>query len=260
VASQASGDPSYGWLGLALMRSGKSPADALRGLVVADPRGGIRQVAMVDARGRLAAHTGADTISEAGHELGDQFSVQANMMLRASVWPAMARAFCAATGHLAERMLAALFAAEAEGGDIRGMQSAGLLLIMPPSAERPRGGNFDLRIDDSPRPLEELRRLLQVAAGYDASNRGDRAFALGDVENGSREYERAADLVGENPEMRFWHAIALFRARQVDAGLAKLREAAAGDRNWIELVLRLPEKIFQFDRGTKEQIRRMLTS
>ena len=90
------------------MRSGKSPADALRGLVVADPHGGIRQVAMVDAQGRVAAHTGADTIPEAGHELGDQFSVQANMMLRASVWPAMAKAFCAATGHLAERMLAAL--------------------------------------------------------------------------------------------------------------------------------------------------------
>ena len=182
VESQASGDPSYGSLGLALMRSGKSPADALRGLVVADPHGGIRQVAMVGAQGRVAAHTGADTIPEAGHELGDQFSVQANMMLRASVWPAMARAFCAATGHLAERMLAALFAAQAEGGHIRGMQSAGLLLIMPPSPERPRGGNFDLRIDDSPRPLEELRRLLQVAAGYDASNRGDRAFALGNVE------------------------------------------------------------------------------
>ena len=260
VASQASGDPSYGSLGLALMRSGKSPADALRGLVVADPHGGVRQVAMVDAQGRVAAHTGADTIPEAGHELGDQFSVQANMMLRASVWPAMAKAFCAATGHLAERMLAALFAAEAEGGDIRGMQSAGLLLVVPPSPERPRGGNFDLRIDDSLRPLDELRRLLQVAAGYNASNRGDRAFAIGDVENGSREYERAAELVGQNPEMRFWHAIALFRARRVDAGLAKLREAAAGDRNWIELALRLPENIFQVDRDTREQIRRMLTS
>jgi uncharacterized Ntn-hydrolase superfamily protein len=125
VASQASGDPSYGSLGLALMRSGKSPADALRRLVVADPHGGIRQVAMVDAQGRVAAHTGADTIPEAGHELGDQFSVQANMMLRSSVWPAMAKAFCAATGHLAVRMLAALFAAEAEGGDIRGMESRG---------------------------------------------------------------------------------------------------------------------------------------
>jgi uncharacterized Ntn-hydrolase superfamily protein len=229
-------------------------------LVVADPHGGIRQVAMVDAQGRVAAHTGADTIPEAGHELGDQFSVQANMMLRASVWPAVAKAFCAATGHLAERMLAALFAAEAEGGDIRGMQSAGLVLVVPPSPERPRGGNFDLRIDDSLRPLDELRRLLQVAAGYDASNRADRAFAIGDVENGNREYERAAELVGQNPEMRFWHAIALFQARRVDAGLAKLREAAAGDRNWIELALRLPERIFQLDRDTKEQIRRMLTS
>jgi uncharacterized Ntn-hydrolase superfamily protein len=186
--------------------------------------------------------------------------VQANMMLRASVWPAMAKAFCAATGHLAERMLAALFAAEAEGGDIRGMQSAGLVLVVPPSPERPRGENFDLRIDDSPRPLYELRRLLQVAAGYDASNRADRAFAIGDVENGNREYERAAKLVGQNPEMRFWHAIALFQARRVDAGLAKLREAAAADRNWIELALRLPERIFQLDRDTKEQIRRMLTS
>jgi uncharacterized Ntn-hydrolase superfamily protein len=178
VASQASGDPSYGSLGLALMRSGKSPADALRGLVVADPHGGIRQVAMVDAQGRVAAHTGADTIPEAGHELGDQFSVQANMMLRASCGRRWRKRFCAATGHLAERMLAALFAAEAGGGDIRGMQSAGLVLVVPPSPERPRGGNFDLRIDDSLRPLDELRRLLRVAAGYDASNRADRAFAI----------------------------------------------------------------------------------
>ncbi|HXW83261.1 MAG TPA: DUF1028 domain-containing protein [Candidatus Binataceae bacterium] len=260
VASQASADPSYGPLGLALMRAGRSPEDALRGLVAADAYSTIRQVAMLDASGRVAAHTGADTIPEAGHIVADQFAVQANMMLRASVWPAMAKAFRASTGHLAERMLAALVAAEAEGGDIRGMQSAGLLLVTPPSPERPRGQIDDLRVDDSPRPLEELQRLLRVGAGYIANGQGARAFALGDIEGGNRQFERAAELVGNNPEMRFWHAIALLRAGRIEAGLAKLREAAAGDRNWIELALRLPDKIYQLDRGVKEQIRRMQTS
>ncbi len=178
VATQSLSDPAYGKLGLDLMRAGKSAPDTLAGLVASDSMQAVRQVAMVDALGRVAAHTGSTAIPEAGHIVGDGFSVQANMMLKNSVWPAMAEAYRTAKGALVDRLLAALDAAEAEGGDIRGRQSAAILIVEVKSTGRPWvDTTFDLRVDDAPEPLVEIRRLVGVRRAYIHMRLGKRSGA-----------------------------------------------------------------------------------
>ena len=172
VATQSSTDRGYGVLGLQLMRAGKTPEQALAGLVAADADPEVRQVAILAADGAVAAHTGARCILEAGHYVGEGYSVQANMMRSADVWPAMADAFEASTGTLARRLLTALDAAEAAGGDWRGQQAGGILVV--PAKGAPWGRVSNLRVDDHERPLEELRRLLALEEGYRAVNREDR--------------------------------------------------------------------------------------
>ena len=167
VATQSYTERSYGHFGLELLKAGRSPAEALAGLVAADPDERIRQVGIVDAQGRAAAHTGAGCIREAGHLVGDGFAVQANMMARDTVWPAMAAAYEAAEGTLARRLLAALDAAEAEGGDFRGAQSAALLVVgAEPTGFAWKGQLSNLRVDDHADPLGELRRLLDMEEDY----------------------------------------------------------------------------------------------
>jgi uncharacterized Ntn-hydrolase superfamily protein len=256
VASQASALPEYGPRGLALMRGGKSSTDALREALASDENREVRQVAMVDAAGRVAAHTGKSTIPDAGHETGEQFSVQANMMLKNTVWAAMARAFRAARGDLADRMMTTLEAAESEGGDIRGMQSAAILIVGPKNTGRAWADKFfDLRVDDAPRPLDELRRLIRIARAYRTRGTAEAAFARGNIDEGNRLYAEAEQLIGANPEMKFWHAVALLKCGRIDDGIAKLREADGGDHNWVELALRLPHAILAVDPGVQKRIR-----
>lgn len=182
VATQAFSERSYGPLGLDLLAAGKTPEQALAALVTADPDAEVRQVAILGADGAVAAHTGESCIPDAGHQTGNGYSVQANMMRSPSVWPAMAEAFEAATGSLARRLLAALDAAESAGGDWRGMQAAGLLVV---AAEgKPWETVNGLRVDDHPEPLAELRRLLSLHEGYtamyeDSNGRADAARAAG---------------------------------------------------------------------------------
>ena len=210
VASQAAGDPAYGKLGLDLMRAGKSASDSLAGLLATDQMKERRQVAMVDANGQVAAHTGSTTIPEAGHLVGDGFSVQANMMLKNSVWPAMAEAYRSAKGELVDRLLAALDAAEAEGGDIRGRQSAAILIVEPKSSGRPWIDRiFDLRVDDAAEPLVEIRRLVAVRRAYIHMRLANEAAQRRDLDTTEREFTAAERLIGDNPEMRYWHAIVL---------------------------------------------------
>ena len=172
VATQSLAERSYGLLGLELLRAGKTPEQALAGLVAADPESEVRQVAILAADGAVAVHTGAACISAAGHRTGEGYSVQANIMRNDGVWPAMAEAFEGAKGSLARRLLAALDAAEAAGGDWRGRQAAGLLVV--PAAGHPWDTIHDLRVDDHPEPLHELRRLLGLDEGYVAIRQADR--------------------------------------------------------------------------------------
>jgi len=259
VATQATADPAYGKLGLDLMRARKSAPDSLAGLLAADPAKEVRQVAMVDANGQVAAHTGSMTIPEAGHIVGDGFSVQANMMLKNTVWPAMAEAYRSAKGELVDRLLAALDAAEAEGGDIRGRQSAAILIVESKSTGRPWIDTiFDLRVDDAAEPLVEIRRLVAVRRAYIHMRLGNEAAQRSDLEAAEREFTAAEGLIGDNPEMRYWHAITLLGLGKIDDGLAILREVGRRDRNWIELTLRLPGMLLVGDASLKDRVRKLL--
>ena len=242
VATQSFVDPSYGHLGLQLMRAGRSAPDALKGLLAADSNREVRQVAMIDAQGHVAAHTGTKNIQAAGHKVGKDYSVQANLMISDRVWPEMSKAFEEAKGDLADRMLAALDAAQAAGGDIRGRQSAALIVVAPKSSGRPWEDRiFDLRVEDSPEPLVELRRLVKLQRAYNHMNAGDLAVEHRDKEGGLREYSAAEALVPDNAEMLFWHAVALVNMGNVNASLPLFRRAFAIDANWRTLTPRLPK-------------------
>ncbi len=241
VATQSIVEVSYGPLGLELMRAGKSAPDALKSLLASDPQGEYRQVAMIDAQGRVAAHTGRLCIAEAGHKIGHQYSVQANLMLKNTVWEAMARAFETTRGDLADRLLAALEAAENEGGDIRGRQSAALIVVSGKPTGRPWEDRlFDLRVEDHPAPVAELKRLVRLKRAYDHMNKGDEYFSKQEIEGALREYAAAEALVPDNVEMVFWHAVAMVNARREDEALPLFKRVFAADRNWATLVPRLP--------------------
>ena len=242
VATQSFVDPSYGKNGLDMMRAGKSAPDTLKELLAKDEGREVRQVAMIDAQGRVDAYTGKNDIQAAGHIVGKDFSVQANLMLNDKVWPAMARAFEKTKGDLAERMLAALDAAQAAGGDIRGRQSAAIIVVTgKPTGQAWKDRTFDLRVDDSPEPLQELRRLVRLQRAYNHMNAGDLAVEKKDNEGALREYSAAEKLVPNNAEMIYWHAVALVNMGRVDESLPLFRKVFAMDRNWLTLTPRLPK-------------------
>ncbi len=243
VATQSFVDPSYGPLGLELMTAGKTAEQALAALVSADEHPEVRQVAMVDAAGNVSVHTGAKAIQAAGHETGPGYSVQANLMLSGTVPSAMARAFEDTEGDLTERLLSALEAAQAEGGDIRGKQSAAILVVSgEPSANPWQGRVVDLRVEDHPEPVQELRRLVMLDRAYDHMNAGDEALTEGDVARALEEYSTAGSMVPDeatNGEMAFWHAATLASLGRVEESLPLFRRAFAQDENWRTLVPRL---------------------
>ena len=240
VATQSFVDPSYGKLGLDLMRVGRSAPDALKALLAGDEGRDVRQVAMIDAQGRVDAWTGKNDIQAAGHIVGKNFSVQANMMANDRIWPAMAKAFETTKGDLAERMLAALDAAQAEGGDIRGRQSAALIVVSgKPTGRSWQDRVFDLRVDDNPEPLKELRRLVTLQRAYNHMNAGDLAVEKKDNEGALREYSAAEALVPDNAEMIYWHAVALVNMKRVEESLPLFRRVFAMESNWAVLTPRL---------------------
>ena len=242
VATQSFVDPSYGKNGLDLMRSGRSATDTLKELLAKDEAREVRQVAMIDAQGRVDAFTGKNDIQAAGHIVGNNFSVQANLMLNDKVWPAMARAFENTKGDLADRMMAALDAAQLAGGDIRGRQSAALIVVTgKPTGQAWKDRTFDLRVDDNPEPLKELRRLVTLQRAYNHMNAGDLAVEKKDNEGALREYSAAEKLVPNNAEMLYWHAVALVNMGRVGESLPLFRRVFAMDSNWRTLTPRLPK-------------------
>lgn len=241
VATQSFVDPSYGPLGLSLMKAGRAAPDALAALLAGDASRDVRQVGMVDAEGRAATHTGALCIPAAGGQAGKEYVVQANLMEKASVWPAMARAYEAATGDLADRLLAALEAAEGEGGDIRGRQSAAIVVVKARSSGRPWADRvFDLRVEDHADPLGELRRLVRLQRAYNHMSAGDDCVTTGDWACAEREYGAARALEPGHAEMAFWHAVALATAGKLEVARPLFAQSFAADPRWRELVRRLP--------------------
>jgi uncharacterized Ntn-hydrolase superfamily protein len=241
VATQAMVEVSHGPLGLHLMRGGRSAPQALQALLAADEGRDLRQVALVDSEGRLATHTGRRCIADAGHVVGEGFSVQANMMAVPDVWPAMADAYRGSTGDLAERMLAALEAGQAAGGDIRGRQSAAVLIVEAESTGRPWADKvLELRVEDHARPIRELRRLVTLHRAYEHMNRGDDLLGSGRVQDALEEYRIAAQMAPQIEELPFWHAVTLADLGRVDEALPIFRQVFAVNADWATLVQRLP--------------------
>jgi len=225
VATQSFVKVDYGPHGLKLMEEGMSADAALQKLVSEDEGEDVRQVAMIDVKGNVAAHTGSKCIYAAGHQIGKNYSVQANLMENETVWPAMAKAFENTEGDLADKMMATLDAAEAEGGDIRGKQSAAMLIVTgEPTGVPWKDTVLDLRVEDHPKPLEELRRLIRINRAYRHANKGDHYLELEDIEKALAEYEMAAHYYPENPELSFWSAITLASKGQLDKALPIFRD------------------------------------
>jgi uncharacterized Ntn-hydrolase superfamily protein len=241
VATQSLVLMSYGPLGLDLMEEGMGAAEALGKLVEEDAHSAVRQVAMVDVEGRAAAHTGDSCIAYASHHTGSGYSVQANMMLTDQVVPAMAKAYETAQGDLADRMLAALDAAQQAGGDIRGSQSAAILVVRGVASDEPWSDVvMDLRVEDNPRPLAELARLVKLQRAYEYENLGDEAMAEGDLKDAMEAYGEAARLAPDNLELAFWQGVSLVNVGRDDEGVKILKSVVERDANWKELLKRLP--------------------
>ena len=241
VATQSFVDPNYGPEGLRRMAEGQSPEDALQAMLAADEGAAVRQVAFLNAEGQVAAHTGSSCIAAAGHQIGEDYSVQANLMTDDAVWPAMAEAFEQNKElPLAERLIATLEAAQAAGGDIRGKQSAAILIVAPQSSGKVWEDRLiDLRVEDHPTPVAELKRLVQLQRAYDHMNRGDLAMEKGDVDGAMEAYGAAEALFPDNLEMKYWHAVALANNGQVDEAIPLFQKVFSGDANWRVLTPRL---------------------
>jgi uncharacterized Ntn-hydrolase superfamily protein len=233
VATQSFSEKSYGPLGLARMREGASAPDALEALVKDDPGREVRQVGMVDASGRSAAFTGSRCVAAAGHVTADDVSIQANMMERPTVWPAMAEAFhSTAGGHLVDRLMAALRAAEAEGGDVRGRQSAALLVV--PASGPAWATRYDIRVEDNRAPLDELDRLLRVARAYEAFDRSQEPALAGDLASAAAAMIEAHALAPDDDQITLWTALMLGGAGRVEEAQRLFDEARRAEPRGAE--------------------------
>jgi uncharacterized Ntn-hydrolase superfamily protein len=237
VATQSLVEPAYGPRALDLLRGGADAGAALTQLTGADSAAALRQVAVVDASGRTAVHTGSSCIAEAGHRTGPGFSCQANMMLTATVPDAMAAAYESRTGPLDERLLAALDAAEAAGGDVRGRQSAALLVV--PGEGEAWQTLFDLRVDDHPDPLAELRRIHRLQRAYHLSERAEELLAEGRHDDAAPLFVRASEEAPESDELLFWAGLGAAQAGDMELALERVRAAAERSPRWLELLDRL---------------------
>jgi uncharacterized Ntn-hydrolase superfamily protein len=241
VATQSMAEPAYGPNVLDRLAAGEAPAAALAAEVAADDGARLRQVAVIDVAGAVAAHTGEGCIPFAGDLQGESWSAQANLMASEEVWPAMGRAFEAAEGTLARKLLAALEAGEAAGGDVRGRQSAAVLVV--PAEGEPWRRTVELRVEDDPQPLHELSRLLTLSEAYDLATDAEELGAEGRYEEAAESGRRALELAPDSAELMFWAGLALAHQGQVDAGVELVRRAIEIHPGWRELVGRLSHEI-----------------
>jgi uncharacterized Ntn-hydrolase superfamily protein len=241
VATQANAEIAYGPKALELLGKGRDAQGALAQLLASDAGAAGRQVAVVDARGDVAVHTGASCIPFAGHATADGVSCQANIMASPEVWPAMLASFQSATGSLTSRLLAALDAAEAAGGDLRGRQSAAILVV--PAAGSPWDTVVSLRVEDHPRPLAELRRLVALQEAYALAGRADELVNDGRHDDAARLYEQASALAPTNHELLFWAGLGAAQSGDLETALNRVRRAIELQPAWRELLARLPAEV-----------------
>jgi uncharacterized Ntn-hydrolase superfamily protein len=254
VATQSFVNPSFGPRGLSLLENGLSPQMAVESLLKLDEGRAVRQLAILDVKGDVFAYTGSNCIDYAGHITGKNFSVQANLMEKPTVWNAMAKAFENSKGSLAERMLIAMEAAESEGGDIRGKQSVAILVVKAKS-----NGNLwedkvvDLRVDDHENPLIEMRRLLNIHNAYEYMNRGDVAVEMNDFKLAKDLYQKAQELNPDNLEMKFWYAVTLANNGNIKEAKIVFSSIFKQHKNWQILLPRLVKS--QLLKVSEEQLK-----
>jgi uncharacterized Ntn-hydrolase superfamily protein len=241
VATQSMAEAAYGPRMLDRLANGELPQPALDALTGEDAAARVRQVAAVDAEGRVAVYTGEGCIEHAGHVTGDGFSAQANMMASRDVWPAMASAYEAAEGPLSRRLLATLRAAEEAGGDVRGRQSAAMVVVA--AVGEPWQRRIDLRVEDDSEPLDELARLLDLHDAYELASEADELVEKGRHEEAGRCYRRAAELAPGNEELRFWSGLSQLKMGETEEGLAVVRGVIDANDGWRQLLLRLEDDI-----------------
>ncbi len=241
IATQSFVNVSFGPEGLELLKAGQIAPQALKKLIDADEHQELRQLAIVDAQGNVAVHTGQKCLPEAGHYRGENFSVQANMMLNNQVWPAMTGAFEASQLPLPERMVAAMEAGQSAGGDIRGQQSAAILVVKGQATGKIWEDRYiDLRVEDHPEPVKELKRVLKVFRAYEYMNQGDECLEENDVPGALAAYRTAEEIYPTNPEVPYWHAISLANAGRVEEALPVFKKIFAKNDNWRLMTQRLP--------------------
>jgi uncharacterized Ntn-hydrolase superfamily protein len=240
VATQSNVNISFGPLGIEYLRAGYTAQQTLKALLAGDAEPDGRQLAVVDAAGNVAVHTGPKCIPAAGHRAGEGFSCQANLMEKDTVWDAMYEAYLSTDAPLAERMMATLEAAEAEGGDIRGRQSAAMLVVTgKPTGHSWEDRMIDLRVEDAPDPNAELRRLLRVKRAYMALSGWERLADAGDRDGAEAVLQNAIAMAPDMVEIPFWGGLTMAQAGQVEAGCELMMRAVRKDRRWIETVNRL---------------------
>ncbi len=253
VATQANVEVSYGPHTLELLAAGAGAKEALARLVARDSGAATRQVAAVDSRGEVAAHTGPLCVPFAGHESGEGCSCQGNLLASAEVWPAMLDAFRKSTGPLARRLLEGLDAGERVGGDARGRQSAAVLVVGP--SGEPWQEVVSLRVEDHPAPLVELARLLELHDAYALADTADGLVGEGRHAEAAQLYERASELVPDSHELAFWSGLGLAESGQMDAGLARVRRAIELHPGWREILERLPAEMAPAGEAVRERLK-----
>lgn len=240
VATQSFVNPSFGPRGIEMMKEGMTAEEVVDKLIELDDGRDVRQLAILDVNGNVKAYTGKNCIPGAGHFVGENYSVQANLMLNETVWSAMSEAFENTTGPLAERMVAALEAAENAGGDIRGKQSACILVVKGKSTGKVWEDRLiDLRVEDHPEPVKEIKRLLKVHRAYEHMNKGDLAVEHGDMELAMKEYSAAEEMFPENEEMKYWHAVTLVNNGDLENALPLFEDVFSKNEDWKTLTPRL---------------------
>jgi uncharacterized Ntn-hydrolase superfamily protein len=242
VATQSFVEASYGPLGLKLMKALKSPRDALDLLLGRDRKPEVRQVAMVNTKGEVAVHTGTRCLPESGHEAGKGFSAQANLMSTDRVWVRMASRFRSSRGSLAGRLMAALEAGEAAGGDIRGRQSAAMLIVRTEQSPKPWEGEvLDLRVEDNPEPLKELKRLVRLHEAYTHADMGDELVTEGKMRKAMKEYSLAARLAPQVEELKFWQAVGLLNHGDRRGAMVLMKDVFRRRQAWRRVLAQLPK-------------------
>ncbi|MGD8428487.1 MAG: DUF1028 domain-containing protein [Balneolaceae bacterium] len=240
VATQSLTNVSFGPRALDMLEKGITPQEALDSLIAGDDGRAYRQVAIIDSKGRVATYTGEKCIAEAGHITGKQYSVQANMMLTDQVWPSMSEAYENADGPLAERMVAALQAAQKAGGDIRGQQSAAILVVRgKATGKKWEDEKINLRVEDNDHAVDEISRLLKVQRAYQHMNAGDQAIEANDVDKALKEYGEAREMFPNNLEMTYWTAVSMANAGRLQQSLPLFKEVFNKNDHWVTLTKRI---------------------